>query len=57
MNEWEFTPSVVTIARREEAWACWANLRNHARMEPGVDRIEARVQAVGAHTGMTVGIE
>ena len=40
MSEWIFEHAVVTSARREDAWAYWSDMRNHARMEPGIERIE-----------------
>ncbi len=38
--EWEFEHSIVTSASRSDAWAFWSDLRNHAEMEPGDERIE-----------------
>ena len=40
MGEWSFEHAVATRASRAEAWAFWSDMRNHMRLEPGVDRIE-----------------
>jgi len=37
MSEWQFEYSMFTVARREDAWRYWSDMRNHARMEPGVN--------------------
>lgn len=54
MGEWEFEHSVLTSARREDAWAYWADLRNHARLEPGVERIELDGPFATGTTGRTI---
>ena len=40
MAAWEFEHSIYTNARRKDAWDYWSDMRNHASMEPGVERIE-----------------
>ena len=40
MGEWSFEHTIFTNARRRIAWAYWSDLRNHAEMEPGVEKIE-----------------
>ena len=40
MADWEFEHSIYTEAKRKDAWDYWSNMDNHAKMEPGVIRIE-----------------
>ncbi len=40
MADWEFEHSIYTEAKRKDAWDYWSNMDNHAKMEPGVVRIE-----------------
>jgi len=54
MGQWEFTHSVFTSACREDAWAYWSDMRNHARMEPGVERIELDGPFAAGTTGRTI---
>lgn len=54
MDEWEFEHSIVTIANRKDAWAYWSDVRSHAKMEPGVERIELDGPFETGTTGRTV---
>jgi uncharacterized protein YndB with AHSA1/START domain len=54
MGECTFEHSGVTRAPRAEVWAYWTDLRNHARLEPGVERIELDGPFVAGTTGRTV---
>lgn len=54
MSEWSFEHSIYTIARREDAWAYWSDMRNHAKMEPGVERIELDGPFETGTTGRTI---
>jgi len=49
MGEWSFTR-----ASRAAAWAFWSDLRNHMRLEPGVERIELDGPFATGTTGRTV---
>ena len=40
MSEWECEQTAFTNAPRTAVWTYWTDLSNHARMEPGVERIE-----------------
>jgi hypothetical protein len=55
MGEWNFEHSVSTIAGRQDAWDYWSDLRNHTRMEPGVERIELDGPFATGTTGRTIG--
>jgi hypothetical protein len=39
---------------RADAWAFWSDLRNHMRLEPGVERIELDGPFATGTTGRTV---
>ena len=54
MGEWACEQSVVTKARRMEAWAYWSDLSNHAE-EPGVEKIELDGPFATGTTGRTIG--
>ncbi len=54
MAEWEFEHSIFTNARRKDAWVYWSDIRNHARMEPGVERIELDGPFATGTTGRTI---
>ena len=54
MGEWEFEHSIITKAHRSDAWAYWSELQNHARFEPGVERIELDGPFVTGMTGRTI---
>jgi hypothetical protein len=54
MGGWTFECSVITRARREDVWAYWSDMRNHVRMEPGVDRIELDGPFATGTTGRTI---
>lgn len=54
MGEWAFEHAVVTRARRADVWTYWSDLRNHARMEPGVERIELDGPFATGTTGRTI---
>jgi hypothetical protein len=55
MGEWSCEHSISTNARREDAWAYWSDMRNHARLEPGVERIELDGPFATGTTGRTIG--
>lgn len=57
MGEWKFEHSIYTKARREDAWGYWSDMRNHARMEPGVERIELDGPFETGTTGRTIAKE
>ena len=57
MDAWEFEHSIFTIAGRMDAWAYWSDVRNHARMEPGVERIELDGPFETGTTGRTIAKE
>src|SRR4051812_24228086 len=40
MADWEFKHSIFTVTNRKKAWSFWADMSNHAKMEPGIARIE-----------------
>lgn len=40
MADWEFEHSIYTKANRMDAWNYWTDVENHAKMEPGVKKIE-----------------
>ena len=40
MGEWSCVHSLVTTARRRDVWDFWTDLRNHQRLERGVERVE-----------------
>ena len=54
MSDWAFEHSVFTRVRRADVWAYWTDLRNHARMEPGVERIELDGPFATGTTGRTI---
>ncbi len=54
MGEWACEQSVVTKARRMDAWAYWSDLSNHAK-EPGVEKIELDGPFATGTTGRTIG--
>jgi len=54
MTEWQFEHSLFTIANRNDAWAYWSDMRNHATMEPGVERIELDGPFTTGTTGRTI---
>jgi len=54
MAGWEFQHSVYTNAKRNDVWNYWSNMDNHARMEPGIDRIELDGPFETGTTGRTV---
>lgn len=54
MGEWSFEHAVATRAPRAAAWAFWSDLRNHMRLEPGVERIELDGPFATGTTGRTV---
>ena len=54
MGEWSFEHAITTRAPRADAWAFWSDMRNHMRLEPGVDRIELDCPFVTGTTGRTV---
>ena len=56
MGEWSFEHTVATRAARADAWAYWSDLRNHMRLEPGVERIELDGPFVTGTTGRTVAL-
>lgn len=54
MVVWEFEHSIYTEAKRADAWDYWANVENHAKMEPAVERIELDGPFATGTTGRTV---
>ena len=54
MARWGFEHSVYTKAQRRDAWNFWSNMDNHAKMEPGVDRIELDGPFATGTTGRTI---
>ena len=54
MSEWACEQSIVTNARRMDAWAYWSDLSNHAK-EPGVEKIELDGPFATGTTGRTIG--
>lgn len=54
MADWEFEHSIYTEANRKQAWHYWSNVDNHAKMEPGVKRIELDGPFKTGTTGRTV---
>jgi hypothetical protein len=56
VGEWSFEHTVATRAARADAWAYWSDLRNHMRLEPGVERIELDGPFVTGTTGRTVAL-
>ena len=57
MSEWECEQSAVTEARRSIVWAYWSDLSNHAKMEPGVEKIELDGPFATGTTGRTISTE
>lgn len=55
MVEWDCEHAVSTKAGRELAWRYWSDMANHARMEPGVERIELDGPFATGTTGRTIG--
>lgn len=54
MSTWSCQHSIHTHASRVAAWTYWTDLENHARMEPGVERIELDGPFVAGTTGRTI---
>ena len=54
MSEWAFEHSIFTVATRPDAWAYWTAMDNHAKMEPGVQRIELDGPFATGTTGRTI---
>ena len=54
MANWQFEHSIFTKANRKTAWAFWSDISNHARMEPGVEKIELDGAFVSGTTGRTI---
>ena len=54
MAVWEFEHSIFTNARRKDVWVYWSDMRNHARMEPDVERIELDGPFATGTTGRTI---
>lgn len=54
MADWEFEHSIYTEANRMDAWAYWSDIDNHAKMEPGVKRIELDGPFETGTTGRTM---
>ncbi len=54
MTKWEFKHSAYTNANRKDVWNYWSNMDNHAKMEPGVDRIELDGPFETGTTGRTI---
>jgi len=54
MAEWAFEHSIFTVANRMDAWAYWSEMSNHAKMEPGVERIELDGPFATGTTGRTM---
>ncbi len=57
MSEWECEQSAFTNASRMAVWAYWSDLSNHAKMEPGVERIELDGPFATGTTGRTIATE
>lgn len=57
MSEWDCEQSAFTNASRTVVWAYWSDLSNHAKMEPGVERIELDGPFATGTTGRTIGTE
>jgi Polyketide cyclase / dehydrase and lipid transport len=56
VGEWSSEHTVATRAARADAWAHWSDLRNHMRLEPGVERIKLDGPFVTGTTGRTVAL-
>jgi hypothetical protein len=54
MNRWEFKYSAYTNANSKNVWNYWSNMDNHAKMEPGVDKIELDGPFETGTTGRTI---
>ena len=54
MADWKSKHSIFTKANKREAWAFWSNMNNHAKMEPGIDRIELDGPFASETKGRTV---
>jgi hypothetical protein len=54
MANWEFEHSIFTKASRKIVWAFWSDMNNHAKMEPGIDKIELDGPFVSGTTGRTI---
>ena len=54
MSEWECENSIFTNACRRDVWAYWSDMRNHAKMEPGVEKIELDGPFATGTTGRTI---
>ena len=54
MTDWEFEHTIYTKAKRKDAWDFWSDFDNHARMEPGVKRIELDGPVETGTTGRTI---
>lgn len=54
MADWEFKHSIYTEAKRKDAWKYWSDVKNHAKMETGVERIELDGPFATGTTGRTI---
>lgn len=55
MANWSCEHSTFTIASRTQAWDYWTDMRHHAQLEPGVDKIELDGPFAAGTTGRTIG--
>lgn len=56
MGEWSFEHSIFTVAPRPDAWRYWSDIHNHAKHEPGVERIELDGAFETGTTGRTIAV-
>jgi hypothetical protein len=54
MADWEFKHSIFTVTNRKKAWDFWADMSNHAKMEPGIKRIELDGPFASGTKGRTI---
>jgi hypothetical protein len=54
MGDWSCEHSISTSASREDAWAYWSDMQNHAKLEPGVERIELDGPFASGTPGRTI---
>ncbi|MDX1577131.1 MAG: SRPBCC family protein [Gemmatimonadota bacterium] len=54
-THWTVEHAVVTTADRSTAWAHWTDLRHHAELEPGIERIELDGPFATGTRGRTIG--
>ena len=54
MTEWKCEQSALTKAPRMLVWTYWTDLSNHAKLEPGVERIELDGPFVTGTRGRTI---